>query len=522
MAEDARPANKPSSADDAGMPATPEEGSAPVHPEDERAVRRAKLDALRARGEEPYRDRFDVTARAAELAARHADLPAGEDAGESASVAGRIVAVRNQGKAAFIVIRDSSGDLQLFLRANVIGPEAFEAAVDLDVGDWVGATGDVLRTRRGELSVSPTSVTLLSKALRPLPDKWHGLADTEKRYRQRYVDLIVNAETRRTFEARFRVVSAIRRFLEDQGFVEVETPMLHPIPGGAAARPFVTHHNTLDMDLYLRIAPELYLKRLLVGGFERVFEINRSFRNEGISVRHNPEFTMLEAYQAFTNLDGMMDLTEGVVAAAALAVLGKAETTYQGIELDLRPPFRRRTLIELTSEAAGEDVSFSRSLEELRSLCAAHEVPCDPSWGKGKLITELFEKLVEHGLEQPTFVTEYPLETSPLARKKPGEPELTERFELIIAGREIANAFSELIDPVDQRERFSQQMVAKAAGDEETMGYDEDYLRAMEYGMPPAGGMGVGVDRLVMLLTDAASIRDVLLFPHMRGEQSES
>jgi len=306
--------------------------------------------------------------------------------------------------------------------------------------------------------------------------------------------------------------------MDAQGYLEVETPMLHAIPGGATAKPFVTHHNALDMELYLRIAPELYLKRLLVGGFEAVYEINRSFRNEGISVRHNPEFTMLEAYRAFTDLRGMMDLTEGLVRTAAADVLGTLEITYQGVAVDLGAPWRRATMIELTSEAAGEDVSFARSLEELRALCAKHEVPVEKSWGRGKLITELFEKLVERTLIQPTFVTDYPLETSPLARKKPGEPELTDRFELIITGREFANAFSELVDPVDQRERFAAQMSAKAGGDEEAMGYDEDYLRAMEYGMPPAGGMGIGIDRLVMLLTDSASIRDVLLFPHLRAE----
>ncbi len=376
----------------------------------------------------------------------------------------------------------------------------------------------MLRTRRGELSIAPTEVTLLSKSLRPLPEKYHGLSDTETRYRQRYVDLIANPEVRTVFETRFRIISALRRYMDAQGFLEVETPMLHPIPGGATAKPFVTHHNALDMPLYLRIAPELYLKRLLVGGFERVYEINRSFRNEGISIRHNPEFTMMEAYQAFTNIDGMMDLTEGMVRTAAEEVLGTTVVTYQGVTVDLGAPWRRATMIELTSSAAGEDVSFARTVEELRALCATHEIPVDETWGKGKLITELFERLVERTLEQPTFVTEYPLETSPLARKKPGEPELTERFELIILGREYANAFSELVDPVDQRERFAAQMDAKASGDDEAMGYDEDYLRAMEYGMPPAGGMGIGIDRLVMLLTDSASIRDVLLFPHMRAE----
>ncbi|MBW6469505.1 MAG: lysine--tRNA ligase, partial [Coriobacteriia bacterium] len=479
---------------------------------------RGKLDQLREQGREPYLSRFDVTHRAAELAESYSHLEPGADTGETVTVAGRLVARREQGKVAFLVIRDSTGDLQLFCRVNVLGAESFADATSLDLGDWVGATGEVLRTRRGELSVVPTEVTLLSKSLRPLPEKFHGLTDTETRYRQRYVDLIANPEVRQVFETRFRIVSAIRRFMEGRGFLEVETPMLHPIPGGATARPFVTHHNALDIDLYLRIAPELYLKRLLVGGFERVYEVNRSFRNEGMSPRHNPEFTMLEAYQAFTDLEGMMELTESLITAVAGEVLGTLEIEYQGTSVDLSSPWPRRTMIELTSEAAGEDVSFARTLEELRTLCGTHGVPVDDSWGKGKLITELFEKLVEHELTGPIFVTEYPLETSPLARKKPGEPELTERFELIVTGREIANAFSELVDPIDQRERFEVQMRAKATGDDEAMGYDADYLRAMEYGMPPAGGLGIGIDRLVMLLTDSASIRDVLLFPHMRPE----
>lgn len=481
-------------------------------------VRKAKLDALRASGVQPYKDRFDRTHTVAQIVETWGSLEPGEDATDTVAVAGRIVAKRDQGKILFIVIRDGITDLQLFCRLNVLGEDGYALAEDFDLGDWIGATGTVSRTRRGELSVIPTSVVLLSKSLRPLPEKFHGLTDVETRYRQRYVDLIVNPDVRRTFGARFKIISAIRRFMESRGFIEVETPMLHPIPGGATARPFVTHHNALDMDLYLRIAPELYLKRLLVGGFDRVFEINRSFRNEGISVRHNPEFTMLEAYQAFTNIDGMMDLTEGMVAAAAVEVLGTLHIEYQGAAIDLTPPWPRRTMLDLTSEAAGEEISFALSDEHLRSLCDQHGVPHDPAWGKGKLITELYEKLVEGDLVQPTFVTEYPLETSPLARKKPSDPEVTERFELIISGRELANAFSELIDPIDQRERFAEQMHAKGAGDDEAMGYDEDYLRAMEYGMPPAGGMGIGIDRLVMLLTDSASIRDVLLFPHLRPE----
>ncbi len=486
--------------------------------EDAFSVRRAKLDSLRASGREPYASRFDVTGRSAELAARYSELAPGEETSETVSVAGRLVARRDQGRALFLVIRDSTGDLQLFCRADVLGSEAFEAAREFDVGDWIGVTGSVLRTRRGELSVSPAEVSLLSKSLRPLPEKYHGLTDTETRYRQRYVDLIMNPETRRIFEIRFQVMRAIRRFMEDRGFLEVETPMLHSVPGGANARPFVTHHKALDIDLFLRIAPELYLKRLLVAGFDRVYEVNRSFRNEGMSPRHNPEFTMLEAYQAYSDLEGMMELTEDLIIGVTEEVCNTLKVEYQGQVVDLTPPWPRRTMLDLISEVAGTDVSFERTREELAGICSEHDIPVDDSWGKGRLITEMFEKFVEPDLTGPVFVTEYPLETSPLARRKPGEPELTERFELIVTGREIANAFSELIDPDDQRERFVSQARARETGYDEAMGCDEDYLRAMEYGLPPAGGLGVGIDRFVMFLTDSASIRDVLLFPQMRPE----
>jgi lysyl-tRNA synthetase class 2 len=366
--------------------------------------------------------------------------------------------------------------------------------------------------------VQPSEVTLLSKSLRPLPEKYHGLSDTETRYRQRYVDLVANPEVRRVFETRFRVISAIRRFMEDRDYLEVETPMLQPIPGGAAARPFVTHHNALDMPLYLRIAPELYLKRLLVGGFERVYEINRSFRNEGMRPRHNPEFTMLEAYEAYGDMESMRELTESLITSVAAEVLGTLEFEYQGHPVSLASPWRVAPMAELVSEAAGTEVSVHTPLGDLRALCEAHEIPTEPEWGAGKLVTELFEKLVEHTLVEPTFVTLYPAETSPLARRNDEDPELTDRFELIITGREFANAFSELVDPVDQRLRFEAQAAAKDAGDDEAMWVDEDYLRAQEYGMPPAGGLGIGIERLVMLLTDSPSIRDVLLFPHMRPE----
>lgn len=481
-------------------------------------VRRAKLDALRGAGVEPFVNGFAVDARSASLADLYADLEPGSETADVVTIAGRLVAKRDQGKMAFLVLRDATGDIQLFCRINVLGENGFESAKDLDLGDWVGATGTVLRSRRGELSVQPTELTLLSKSLSPLPEKYHGLTDTETRYRQRYVDLIANPEVRGVFETRFRIIAAIRRYMESHGYLEVETPMLQPIPGGATARPFVTHHNALDMPLYLRIAPELYLKRLLVGGFERVYEINRSFRNEGMSPRHNPEFTMLEAYQAYGNMESMMDLTEGIITDAAQSVLGTLDVEYQGVGVSLASPWRRATMAELTSAAAGTPVSVHTPPDELRALCETHEVPVEPSWGPGKMLTELFEKLVEHTLIEPTFVTMYPAETSPLARRNDEDSELTDRFELIITGREFANAFSELVDPIDQRGRFESQAVAKDAGDDEAMWVDEDYLRAQEYGMPPAGGLGIGIDRLVMLLTDSASIRDVLLFPHMRPE----
>lgn len=495
-----------------------EEPIAPSPEDDPFAVRRARLDAIVASGGQPFRDSWTVDARSAQLDTDYASLEAGSETQDRVSVAGRLVAKRDQGKVAFLVLRDATGDLQLFCRINVIGEDAYHALTELDLGDWVGASGTILRTRRGELSVQPDEVVLLSKSLRPLPEKYHGLTDTETRYRQRYVDLIANPEVRMVFETRFRIIAAIRRFMEDRGYLEVETPMLHAIPGGATAKPFVTHHNALDMPLYLRIAPELYLKRLLVGGFERVYEINRSFRNEGMSPRHNPEFTMLEAYHAYGNMETMRELTESLIVSVAEQVLGSLELEYQGTRVSLESPWRVATMAELTSEAAGVRVDVHTPAEELRALCDRHGIEAEASWGPGKMLNELFEKLVEHTLIQPTFVTMYPAEVSPLARRSDADPDLTDRFELIVTGREFANAFSELVDPVDQRARFEAQAAAKDAGDEEAMHVDADYLRAQEYGMPPAGGLGIGIDRLAMLLTDSASIRDVLLFPHMRPE----
>jgi lysyl-tRNA synthetase class 2 len=485
-------------------------------------VRKAKRERLIAAGKDPYGQGFERSAWAADLEEKYATLADGEDTEDQVTVAGRVMAFRDQGKIIFLVLRDATADIQIFIRANNLTEENFAEAKDLDVGDWVGVSGTVLRTRRGQLSISPGTVQLLSKSLRPLPEKFHGLSDKEVRYRQRYVDLIVNPEVKEVFQKRFAIISSLRKTAEDRDFIEVETPMLHPIPGGATARPFVTYHNTLGRDFFLRIAPELHLKRLLVGGFERVFEINRSFRNEGMDHTHNPEFTTFEAYQAFSDMQGMMELTRSLIQNACLSANGTLQISYQGQDIDLSGEWSSRTMIDLVSEAVGEEVSFNRTLTDLKTLANHYQIFLHDSWKKGKIIAELYEKLVERQLVQPTFVTEHPLETSPLAKKKPGSEDVTERFELLICGHEFANAFTELNDPIDQRERFIAQTEAKKAGDEEAMGFDEDYIRALEYGMPPAGGLGVGIDRLVMLLTDSASIRDVLLFPHMREEFNSS
>ncbi len=481
-------------------------------------VRRAKRAALMAAGQDPYGRAFDRSHTVAELNEGWAHLADGDSTEDEVTIAGRVMAKRVQGKIAFLELREAGEDIQLFCRINALGEDAFAALCDLDVGDWIGVHGTMMRTKRGQLSVGVDSFELLSKSLRPLPEKFHGLTDKETRYRQRYVDLVMNPEVRSVFEKRFKIVSAIRRYMEDQGFYEVETPFLHAIIGGANAKPFITHFNALDRDYYLRIATELPLKRLLVGGFEKVFEIGRQFRNEGMDPFHNPEFTTMEAYQAFTDLDGMMDLTEGYIKAAAMAACGTLSITYQGTEVNLDGTWRRASMIELASEGAGEDVSFERTREELVSILERNGGHAEAAWGKGKLIAEIFEAVAEEKLTQPTFVIDHPLEVSPLAKKHPDNPELTQRFELFIMGHEYANAFTELNDPVDQAERFRAQVEAKDLGDDEAMGYDADYIRALEYGMPPAGGVGVGIDRLVMLLTDAPSIRDVLLFPHMKDE----
>ena len=490
----------------------------PVIEDDPIEVRRAKRAALIEAGKEPYGPAFPVTHHVEELDEKYANLEDGETTEDRVVIAGRLMSKRNQGKIIFGELRDSTGDIQLFCRINALGEEAFEELKDIDMGDWIGVEGVMMRTRRGQLSVAVDSFELLSKSLRPLPEKFHGLADKEIRYRQRYVDLIVNPEVKDTFAKRSKIVSAIRRYMEEQGFMEVETPFLHSIMGGANARPFTTHFNALDRDYYLRIATELPLKRLLVGGFEKVFEIGRQFRNEGMDPFHNPEFTTMEAYQAFTDLDGMMELTQGYIQAAAMAACGTLQITYQGTEVDLSGEWPRRTMAELATEGAGEEVSFDRSREDLVAILERNGGHAEDAWGKGKLIAEIFEAVAEEKLIQPTFVIDHPLEVSPLAKKKPSDPNYTQRFELFIIGHEYANAFTELNDPVDQAERFQAQVDAKDFGDDEAMGFDHDYIRALEYGMPPAGGVGIGIDRLVMLLTDSPTIRDVLLFPHMREE----
>lgn len=482
-------------------------------------VRRAKREALLEAGKNPYGHAFSYSHHIAELDEAYAKLEDGESTEDRVEIAGRVMAKRVQGKIVFMELLDSTGRIQLFCRINALGEEAFAELKDLDVGDWIGVTGLMMRTRRGQLSVAVDSFELLSKSLRPLPEKFHGLADKETRYRQRYVDLVVNPEVRDTFFKRSMIVSAIRRYMDAQGFFEVETPIFHPIMGGANAKPFVSHFNALDRDYFLRIATELPLKRLLVGGFEKVYEIGRMFRNEGMDPYHNPEFTTMEAYQAFSDLEGMMELTQGFVQAAAMEACGTLQVTYQGHEIDLSGEWRRATMIELIEEASGEKVSFDMTREELVAVAERHGSHIEDAWGKGKIIAEIFEATAEEKIVQPTFVTEHPLEVSPLAKKKQGDENVTERFELFICGHEYANAFNELNDPVDQADRFRAQLEAKDLGDDEAMGFDADYIRALEYGMPPAGGVGIGIDRLVMLLTDSATIRDVLLFPHMRDER---
>ncbi|MGH7399801.1 MAG: lysine--tRNA ligase [Candidatus Rokuibacteriota bacterium] len=504
----------------------------PARPSDANELmrrRREKLAAWQARGVNPFGSRFPVTHWAGTLQARFKD--ADEALLQSAgpvSLAGRVIAMRHHGKSCFAVLQDQSGQIQLYARADVLGP-AYTAFVDLDVGDFIGVTGELFRTRTQELTVAVKQFEFLAKALRPLPEKWHGLKDVETRYRRRYVDLIVNPQVREAFVMKSRLIAALRAFLDARGFLEVETPMMQPIPGGAAAKPFVTHHNALDMPLYLRVAPELYLKRLVVGGLDRVYEINRSFRNEGVSTQHNPEFTMLEFYQAYADYHDLMQLTEELFLHLGQTLLGRDELTYQGETIRLAPPWRRVPFFQGLSEAVGTPVApetDARTLGEAAARLGGFatdrrtQATLRGEQGVVALWKEIFDTLVEPTLVPPTFVVDFPIELSPLSKQKAGQPRLVDRFELYICRREIANAYSELNDPIDQRRRFEEQAADRERGDEEAHWMDEDFVRALEYGLPPTAGEGIGIDRLAMLFTDAASIRDVILFPHLRPERS--
>jgi lysyl-tRNA synthetase class 2 len=490
---------------------TPEEGGA----DSELATRRAKLARLRASGVDPFGARFPRDALADELVR---DFERRQ--GSRVRIAGRVMGLRVHGRAAFADLQDRSGAIQVYARVDRLGEGPFAAFTDLDRGDHVGVTGTLMRTRRGEVSVEAESWTMLAKGLRPLPEKWHGLRDVELRYRRRYLDLIVNPEVREAFAVRSRMITAMRRFLDERGFLEVETPVLGPIAAGAAARPFRTHHNALDLDLQLRIATELYLKRLIVGGLERVYEIGRVFRNEGVSWRHNPEYTMLEVYQAYADYEDMMALTEAMVADAAQAAIGTTRVRFRGQEIDLRPPWRRLSMLQALREATGEDVLGLPDDEAARGLARGCGVEVEPGATRGQVMDALVDRLVLPRLVQPTFLMDHPVEISPLARARRDDPRVAARFEPVVGGFEIGNAYSELNDPDEQRARFRQQVAERARGNEEAHPYDEDFVRALEYGMPPTGGLGVGIDRVAMLLTGADSIRDVILFPLLRPESS--
>ncbi|MDH7576701.1 MAG: lysine--tRNA ligase [Bacillota bacterium] len=476
-------------------------------------ARREKLEEIRARGVEPFGRKFPVTHHAGEIVR---DFPGYE--GKEVTLAGRLVGKRSHGKACFGDLQDFSGRIQLYARVDSLGAGAYDLFNKLDIGDIIGVRGKVFRTRRQEISVEVESFQFLAKSLRPLPEKWHGLKDVDLRYRQRYLDLIVNPQVKQTFLTRLKIISAIRLFLKARGFLEVETPMMHPVAGGAAARPFITYHHALDMTLYLRIAPELYLKRLLVGGFEKIFEINRNFRNEGISTKHNPEFTMLELYQAYADFEDMMQITEDLLSMVVREVLGTLQVPYGEQVIDFSPPWPRMTMLEAVQKYTGEDFSHFNDQEAYRQAGKLGlEVPAGAPWGA--VLNEVFEAFVEEHLVSPTFVTGHPVEVSPLAKRNQDNPRLTDRFELFIISWEIANAFSELNDPLEQRGRFEQQLKERERGDEEAHMMDEDFLLALEYGMPPAGGLGIGIDRLVMILTNCPSIRDVILFPTMRPRE---
>jgi lysyl-tRNA synthetase class 2 len=478
--------------------------------------RREKLSQLREEQEKAFAEKYEISHHAAEIEDNFEELEEKE-----VKLAGRLMAIRTHGKASFADLMDMSGKVQLYIKQNNIGEDRYEFFQDLDLGDLVGITGTVFKTNRGQVSVRVSSFELLTKSLRPLPEKFHGLKDKDIRYRQRYLDLIVNPDVKETFVIRSKIIKKMRRYLEDKGFLEVETPMMHPIAGGATARPFVTHHNTLDMDLYLRIAPELYLKKLIVGGFEKVFEINRNFRNEGMSYKHNPEFTTMELYQAQADYHDMMELTENLVSYLAEEVLGTQTLEYEETELDFTAPWDRITMVEAVKKYADVDFTEFDTADEAYEAAASVGVKPEEGLSYGEILNEVFEIRVEDKLIQPTFIMDYPIEVSPLAQKIEDDPRFTYRFEAFVYGREIANAFSELNDPEEQKRRFEKQVEMREAGDEEAQMMDYDFIRALEYGMPPTGGLGIGIDRLIMLLTDSSSIRDVILFPTMRPESNE-
>ncbi len=474
-------------------------------------IRQNKLQQLQELGIDPFGQRFDRSHFSRDIIDNFDELE-----GKEVSICGRLMAIRGHGKTCFASVADFAGSIQIYVRQDMVAATEFAALKLWDIGDIIGARGEVFRTQKGEISVKVHSLTFLTKSLRPLPEKWHGLKDVEMRYRQRYVDLIVNPEVKDTFIIRSKIIRAIRRYLDDRGFLEVETPTLHTVAGGAAAKPFITHHNSLDMQMYLRIALELHLKRLIIGGMEKVYEIGRVFRNEGISIRHNPEFTLMELYEAYSDYEGMMELTENLISSVAKEVLGSDVITYQGQEIYLAAPWRRLSMLDAINEYAGIDFNAVADDEAARKLAEIHHIEVEKDATKGHVINAFFEEMVEDKLIQPTFIIDYPIEISPLTKRKKDQPDFTYRFEAFIYGREVANAYSELNDPLDQRERFKAQMEERAKGNEEANETDEDFLLALDHGMPPTGGLGIGIDRLVMFLTDSASIRDVILFPTMR------
>jgi len=481
-------------------------------------VKLDKVKASKKSGEVIYRKSYAGRICIKDIRERYSSLEIGQKTENTFKIAGRVMIFRKHGKATFADVRDFTGEIQLYVNLKNIGEEKYNKFLDLDIGDWIGAEGNIFKTRTGELSLSVTDFVLLSKTIRTLPEKWHGLKDKELRYRQRYLDFLINPDVKKTFLSRIKIIEALREFLKDRGFLEVETPMLQPIPGGAAARPFATHHNALNIDLYLRIAPELYLKRLIIAGFEKVFELNRNFRNEGISYKHNPEFTMLEFYQAFSDYNDLMDLTEELIKFVVQKTSGNLSANYKGNIINFEGTWQRKTMTDAIYDFGGIKLSFGSSIEELTSIAESLDLKINKDYSKGKIIEKIFEAVVQPKLIQPIFIKDYPIDISPLARKKPEDGNLTERFELFVGGEEIANAFSELTDPAEQLQRFKRQVESKDDEERVTGKIDVDFLRALEYGMPPTGGEGIGIDRLVMILTDSNSIRDVILFPLMRAE----